>query len=81
MKWEVVDSYGVVVHTAKTLTACGVWIDPIMGIDFTRKEWGKDEDGRGIDDDRFVKNEDGSYTVDMYEGQGQLTVRKVAKSE
>lgn len=80
MTWEVVDSYGVVVHAARTLTACGVWIDPILGVDFSGKAWGKDEDGRSIDADRFTRNPDGTYTVKMYEGGGgiggTLTVRK-----
>lgn len=76
--WEVVDSYGIVVHTARTLTACGVWIDPILGIDFTGREW-----GGNIDGDRFERQDDGSYLVQMYEGSGgiggQLTVRKARK--
>lgn len=80
--WEVVDSYGAVVHTARSLTAAGVWIDPILGLDFSGKAWGKDKRGRSIDADRFTKNPDGTYTVKMYEGPagmgGELTIRKRA---
>lgn len=80
MTWEVIDSYGAVVHTARTLTECGTWIDPVLGIDFTGRAWGKKK-GKSIDDDRFTRNADGSYTVQMYENQalgmgGELTVRK-----
>jgi len=77
--WEVVDSYGAVVHRARTLTACGDWIDPICGIDFTGREWPR-RNGKSIDADRFTRHPDGSYTVRMYEGGdgigGELIVRK-----
>lgn len=82
MTWDVIDSYGAVVHTADTLTECGTWIDPVLGIDFTGKAWGRKK-GKSIDADRFTKNDDGSYTVQMYEGPsgigGELTVRKRGK--
>lgn len=38
--WEIVDSYGIVVKTTKTLAQAGVWIDPVLGIDFSGKAWG-----------------------------------------
>lgn len=81
--FEVTDDYGKVWFTG-TLMACGVWIDPICGIDFDRSGWGDQEDGAGIDDDRFALNPDGSYTVKMYNDTaglgmgGEMVVRPVA---
>lgn len=84
-KWVVVDSYGAIVHRDFSLTNCGVWIDPVLGIDFTRKAWGKNKRGEGVDDDRFEKQSDGSYIVKMYRGQagmgGELTIRKVTPED
>lgn len=71
MSWSVEDSYNKIVYRGRTLRECGVWIDPVFGIDFSRK---------GLDRDRITFNSDGSYTVQMYEGPsgmgGTLTVRK-----
>ena len=72
MTWVVEDSYGKVVHRGRSLRGCGVWIDPILGIDFTGKD--------SPDADRVTKQADGSYVVAMYQGPGgmggELTVRK-----
>lgn len=79
-QYEVLDSYGIPQFTG-SLTECGVWIDPVLGIDFTRNMWGTQEDGRGIDDDRFDLQEDGSIIVRMHEGPGgiggEMTIRPV----
>ena len=76
--WVVTDSYGAIVHRARTLKACGVWIDPLLGIDFTGRIWPDEVD-------RFTKNPDGSYTVKMYDGPGgmggELTVRKATPND
>lgn len=73
MKWVVEDSYNKVVHTNRTLRGCGIWIDPILGIDFRGHP-----DSEDID--RVTKQDDGSYVVKMYDGPGgmggELTVRK-----
>lgn len=79
-QYEVVDGYGKAWFTG-TLMECGVWIDPVLGVDFDHSMWGEDGPHRdgGIDDDRFTLNPDGSYTVLMYEGGGgiggEMTVR------
>lgn len=70
-QWEVVDSYGIPQFSG-SLTECGVWIDPLVGIDFLGQEYGTPS----IDRDRFTLQEDGSYLVQMYENMGELTVRK-----
>lgn len=70
-RYEVLDSYGIPVFKG-TLTQCGVWIDPLFGIDFNGREWGEDHDGGSIDADRFILRDDGSYVVKMYEGPGGI---------
>lgn len=76
MAWEVVDDYGKVWFRSRTLRACGIWIDPIFGINFTGRDQVIDWD----DTDRVTHNDDGSYTVAMYEDMGTLTVRKEVRS-
>lgn len=69
--YEVLDSYGIPVFTG-TLNECGVWIDPVLGIDFEGAMWGKDHEGGSIDADRFTLQDDGSFVVRMYEGPGGI---------
>lgn len=77
--WEVCDSYGVPVFTG-SLVDCGTWIDPVLGVVFDKDHnpfWPGMDD---VDNDRVTKNEDGSFTVEMYSvagnSGGQLTVRR-----
>lgn len=69
-QYEVVDGYGKVWFTG-SLTACGTWIDPVLGIDFDHTAWGEP----GIDEDRIVRHDDGTFTIEMYENAGELYVR------
>lgn len=77
-KWEVVDGYNKV-HFTGTLKACGVWIDPVLGIDWHGTEWPHDADEESVDDDRIELRPDGSYVVTMYNfggiSGGELFVR------
>lgn len=79
-QWEVLDSYNVPVFTG-TLVDCGTWIDPYLSVVFNAENnpyWPGMDD---IDEDRVTLNDDGSYTVDMYQAGGgiggTLTVRRV----
>lgn len=69
--YEVADNYGKV-HFTGTLMGCGVWIDPVLGIDFDCSMWGTDHKGGSIDANRFELQPDGSYVVQMYEGGGGI---------
>lgn len=78
-QWQVLDSYGIPVFTG-SLVDCGVWIDPVLGVVMDPDQnpfWPNLEN---VDVDRVTKNDDGSYTVEMYDfgnfGGGTLTVRK-----
>lgn len=79
-QFKVLDSYNIPVFTG-TLKECGVWIDPVFAIDFDRSEWGTQSDGRGMDDDRFEYQEDGSIVVQMHQGPngvgGEMTIRPI----
>lgn len=66
--WEVTDGYGKVWFTG-TLKACGVWIDPVLGIELPGVSFGWTP---GIDDDRFTVNDDGTITVTNYTAGGGI---------
>lgn len=76
--WEVRDGYGKPWFKG-TLRECGIWIDPVLGIELPGVSFGWTP---GIDNDRFTVNDDGSITVQNYTDSasgagGEFTLVKV----